>query len=64
MLYGRDAERAQTWALLEGVGELTLQELQIAKLVAGGMTNKEVAAQVFLSPRTIDAPEPAAAALV
>jgi DNA-binding CsgD family transcriptional regulator len=33
---------------------LTPQELQIAHLVAEGKTNKEVAAQLYLSPKTIE----------
>jgi DNA-binding CsgD family transcriptional regulator len=34
--------------------QLTPQEHQIAGLVAEGLTNREVAAQLYLSPRTID----------
>jgi DNA-binding CsgD family transcriptional regulator len=34
--------------------KLTPQEVQVAGLVSQGMSNKDVAAQLFLSPRTID----------
>jgi len=34
--------------------ELTAHERQIARFVAEGLTNREVAARLFLSPRTID----------
>jgi DNA-binding CsgD family transcriptional regulator len=34
--------------------QLTAQEIQIAGLVASGLTNRDIAAQLYLSPRTVD----------
>ncbi len=34
--------------------QLTAQELRVAQAVARGLTNREVAAELFLSPKTID----------
>jgi DNA-binding CsgD family transcriptional regulator len=33
---------------------LTPQELNVARLVQRGMANRDVAGQLFLSPRTVD----------
>lgn len=39
----------------QAADELTTHELHIARLVAAGATSREVGAQLFLSPRTIEA---------
>jgi DNA-binding CsgD family transcriptional regulator len=59
------AQRAQTELRASGetarkrdpstLADLTPQELQVGRLVAEGLSNKEVAAQLFLSPRTVEA---------
>jgi DNA-binding NarL/FixJ family response regulator len=51
------------WAQLEagraagrpGGGELTASEQAVAQLAASGLTNRQVAAQLFMSPKTVEA---------
>ncbi|MER5183099.1 AAA family ATPase [Streptomyces sp. NPDC002896] len=49
----RAAGVAVTSAAPEAVAGLTPQELQIAQLAAEGLTNRDIGARLYLSPRTI-----------
>ena len=39
---------------IDGIQQLTSQELQIIRHVCQGASNRDVAAQLFLSPRTVE----------
>jgi DNA-binding NarL/FixJ family response regulator len=52
---GESAEQRLGRAAVDGEGSsLTRRELEVVRLVAEGRTNREIAAELFLSPRTVD----------
>jgi DNA-binding NarL/FixJ family response regulator len=50
----RAAGESTTGPAQAGFTELTPQELQIVRLVSEGLSNRQVAEQLFLSPRTVE----------
>ena len=50
---GAGAQRGHPPTRGDLVGSLTAQELTIAQLAASGLTNQEIADQLYLSPRTV-----------
>jgi ATP/maltotriose-dependent transcriptional regulator MalT len=51
---GTELERA-TVGLIPGTAELTTSEHRVAELAASGMTNRDVAAALFISAKTVEA---------
>jgi len=49
------AELDRTNIGLNRAAELTPSELRVAELAASGMTNRDVAAELYISPKTVEA---------
>lgn len=50
----RRRQRQPTTVSSQGWSSLTTSELRVVRLVAEGLTNRQVAAQLFVSPHTVD----------
>jgi LuxR family maltose regulon positive regulatory protein len=53
-LTARERRAGGVGARQGSAGDLSPQEQQIAKLVAAGATNREVSAELFVSPKTVE----------
>jgi DNA-binding NarL/FixJ family response regulator len=51
---GEPARAAATASGQAGAGPLGQREAEVARLVADGLTNKEIGARLFISERTVD----------
>jgi DNA-binding NarL/FixJ family response regulator len=49
-----DSDRRASAIWLGGLADLTAQELHVARLVALGMSNRDTAAELYLSPKTVE----------
>jgi DNA-binding NarL/FixJ family response regulator len=49
------AELARTDVAHTGTAELTQSERRVAELAAAGMTNRDIASALFISPKTVEA---------
>jgi DNA-binding CsgD family transcriptional regulator len=49
------AELARCAVVPRGTGDLTPAERRVAELAASGLTNRDVAAALFISPKTVEA---------
>jgi len=48
------SEMARVSGRMPSTGELTVTELNVARHVAGGMTNREAAAELFVTVRAVE----------